>query len=139
MSTPDHVRQAETAEHVKTRIEWFNAEGKLLDAVVVPGDATAVMYDPDSGSHMLLALEPPPGAARAVSRVVFEKVAPQTVLAVVPEAAVTMSKTKASDRALRTLTDREVSDLRAVHTAGSSRQLLNLVERIIRDRMEGSR
>lgn len=50
-----------------------------------------------------------------------------------------MSTTKASERAVRTLTDREVSDLRAVHTAGSSRQLLNLVERIIRDRAEADR
>lgn len=53
--------------------------------------------------------------------------------------AVPMSNAKASERALCTLTNREVSDLRAVHTAGSSRQLLNLVDRIIRARAEAGR
>lgn len=76
---------AGTAEHVRTRIEWFNAEGKLLGTVEVPRDTTAVRYDPDSGAHMPLAPEPPAGTAHVVGRLVFEKAAPQTVLALSPE------------------------------------------------------
>lgn len=61
----------------KTRIEWFNEEGELLDTVEVLGDATAVLYDPDRGAHMPLVPEPPAGAVQAVSRLVFEPAAPQ--------------------------------------------------------------
>jgi len=61
----------------KTRIEWFNAKGELLDTVEVPGDATAVLYDPERGAHMPLVPESPAGAVQAVSRLVFESATPQ--------------------------------------------------------------
>lgn len=45
-----------------------------------------------------------------------------------------MSNVKRIEKAQRTLTDREVSDLRALHSAGSARQILARVERIVADR-----
>lgn len=62
----------EVSTRVKTRIEWFDADGKKLGEAEVDGDARYVAYASETGGSMPLAPKPPAGAAHAVARLVVE-------------------------------------------------------------------